>query len=346
MKNHSNLDILRALAVSLVVGDHSLKMIFGINEIAGVNINRIGILGVLFFFVHTCLVLMYSLERQDGGGPVRLSAHFVVRRFFRIYPLSIFVLTVILLFHIPSSHIAGVGVVADYHASVAEVIANLFLVQNVFFDNHILGVLWSLPWEVQMYLTLPLLYLVFGKSRRWLLLLALWPVCVLLSHRIFLMSYVPCFLPGVIAYALGGRVHRRIPGALWPVFIALLVVAYCVMPDKRFDPAVCLALGCGIPFFREVNFRPIALVAHQVATYSYGIYLGHLFCLWLCFSKVGGLSLPVRIAAYPCILLAVTVCMYRFIEKPFISLGTRVADRLTGVSGAGHVRAVLSRERA
>ena len=57
----TNLDMLRALAVLLVLGDHFLK-IEGVTQMAGVEINWIGRLGVAFFFVHTSLVLMLSLN--------------------------------------------------------------------------------------------------------------------------------------------------------------------------------------------------------------------------------------------------------------------------------------------
>src|ERR1017187_9066946 len=48
----------------------------------------IGIFGVLLFFVHTSLVLMYSMRRSHLTG-FALVKDFYIRRFFRIYPLSI-----------------------------------------------------------------------------------------------------------------------------------------------------------------------------------------------------------------------------------------------------------------
>jgi peptidoglycan/LPS O-acetylase OafA/YrhL len=328
MKTSANLDVLRAIAVLLVVGDHSAKIIFGTKTIAGIDINQVGHLGVLFFFVHTCLVLMYSLERQGDEAAPTLAARFYVRRIFRIYPLSICVLAAILLFHIPSSHVAGIGVIAGYRPNIPEAFANVLLVQNVFFGNQVLGVLWSLPWEVQMYIALPVLFLVLGRTRRWGMLLAAWAASVVLAEHVYLAHYLPHFLPGVIAYALSGKATRRLPAALWPVFLAGLIAMFCIAPGDKWGAVVCLALGLGIPFFREMSFRPLTVAAYHVATYSYGIYLGHLFCLWLCFSVVNGLSLPLRLVIYPCLLGAVSFYMFKCVESPGIALGSRVAKQL------------------
>lgn len=50
-------------------------------------------MGVLTFFVHTSMVLMLSLGRTRLEGKA-LFHSFYLRRFFRIYPLAIFCVTV------------------------------------------------------------------------------------------------------------------------------------------------------------------------------------------------------------------------------------------------------------
>ena len=99
------LDFLRTCAVLSVVVSH---LWFKQSAIA-----RFGRFGVLLFFVHTSLVLMFSLERQvAANGARRLWTVFMVRRVFRIYPLCLVVLFSIYLFRIPA-YVMGDGLVND-----------------------------------------------------------------------------------------------------------------------------------------------------------------------------------------------------------------------------------------
>src|SRR4051794_20807694 len=102
----SNLDILRAMAVLFVVADHSTKF-FGRDRVLGLDINYLGYMGVLWFFVHTSLVLMKSLDREWSGLGERPSLwswmlSFYLRRAWRIYPLSVLVIVLVLIFGIPA----------------------------------------------------------------------------------------------------------------------------------------------------------------------------------------------------------------------------------------------------
>src|SRR5437899_9089949 len=101
MIDSPNLDFLRANAVLMVLAFHVLGS-FGIRRAGPFNLEAMGQLGVLLFFVHTSFVLMLSLERQVAQyGQRRLFLVFMARRLFRIYPLSIFVVGAIALFRLP-----------------------------------------------------------------------------------------------------------------------------------------------------------------------------------------------------------------------------------------------------
>ena len=91
--NSPNLDILRAIAVLTVVVDHLIPT-FGFrgyvipHTVSELTLH-IGQSGVLAFFVHTSLVLMYSLERIPAPSHWAQAWRFYVRHAFRIYPLAI-----------------------------------------------------------------------------------------------------------------------------------------------------------------------------------------------------------------------------------------------------------------
>lgn len=319
----ANLDLIRAVAVLSVFFAHLYDISNGgTDSLLGWHLAQIG---VLIFFVHTSMVLMLSLERTKDDG---LFAAFYTRRFFRIYPLAIFCVTVAFLVHRSPEMAAPVR-----HWTWIEYLSNVSLTTNLFYIDNMVGGLWTLPIEVQMYLTLPFLFLLGRK--RGIFLPLLWlasiPLAILqlrTTGRLIVMSYAPCFISGVIAWRLSRDVRRRVPGALWPLgFAACYPLFFVANHDNHmyFRWAFCLALGLAIPWFQEIPFRTVKVGAHYIAKYSYGIYLSHIaVMLW-------SLSLPVSMAARWTVLsfLAIVcpIAMYHLIEHPLIQVGQRVSRR-------------------
>src|SRR4051812_14701021 len=146
-----NLDLLRALAVSSVLAFHLMLS----QHVQGVS--WLGRLGVLAFFVHTSVVLLNSLERtgQERGW----IGTFYLRRAFRIYPLSVATVCLVLAIGIPSM-VPVAGLVQAYaRPGWLTIATNLLLVQNLAGQPDVASVLWTLPLEVQMYAVLPLCWL-------------------------------------------------------------------------------------------------------------------------------------------------------------------------------------------
>ena len=312
----ANLDLLRTVAVSLVLVNHLTR------HYHYDHFDDVGFFGVLLFFVHTSLVLMYSMQRSHLTG-FALVKDFYIRRVFRIYPLSILAILTAVALHL---HADGRGLAVGPRPAPLEFFSNLFLVQNLAYSNSIIGPLWSLPLEVQMYLFLPFLFLWRRRSLGSLLLL--WVVCGALGHFpqtvpalawFTLLLFVPNFLPGVIAFTLPER--RWVPAYLWPVFILALTALFFEFPSRRTGGVACLALGFGIPFFREITFRPLTFVANRIATYSYGIYLGHAFFIWWALTRHDSWLL------FWLMWLIIPVVLYHGFEHPAIEAGKRLAER-------------------
>jgi len=171
----------------------------------GLGTIAIGSFGVFLFFVHTCLVLMYSMERSNLDGR-RLADNFYIRRIFRIYPLSIFAVLAAVALHLDSGAEGIQGLSHATSISTGRILSNLFLVQNLIKPGSIVNVLWSLPYEVQMYIFLPFLFLWIRGRRNALRRLAiLWAAAVVVAivhrqvagtfplDRFWLVQYVPCF---------------------------------------------------------------------------------------------------------------------------------------------------------
>ena len=330
MNDSPNLDFLRANAVLMVLVFHVLGF-FGIRRLGPFDLEAMGLLGVLLFFVHTSFVLMLSLERQLARfGRERFFLIFMVRRCFRIYPLSLLVVAVIALFKLPLS---GPPWGMNWPPITGgDILSNLLLIQNVTGSSSLPGPLWSLPYEMQMYLLLPGLFLLAGRLKSALNLaggcllvttaLAVW---IHFGHG-YHLKYVPCFLPGILAYKLSVR-----PGPGWPFrrFVLLLwssVAVFMMLYTVEVGWVICFFLGAAIPQFARLSSRPLQRVSQLVARYSYGIYLTHCFALWLAFIKFKPLPRFSQWFVFAAAVLLIPIVLYHLVEQPLISIGRKLAE--------------------
>jgi len=290
---------------------------------------QMGQLGVIMFFVHTSLVLMFSLERTKLDGKA-LFFSFFTRRAFRIYPLSIVCVVLVYFIHY-RPHLPLVYEVWSHR----QLVENLTLTQNLFDGPYFLPVLWTLPLEVQMYLFLPFLFVAFRSRSVWPVLL-LWmvsiPFALLQLHyapRLNLLGFVPCFLAGVMSWRLHAPKRERLPGWLWPVCVFLVSLLWFSgdPPHQVYLRwGFCLVLGFTIPFFREISFHGARVVASTIAKYSYGIYLTHTTAMTIGFALIrnhlGQWSVFLVLAT------ALPLLMYHLIENPGIQAGKNISNWL------------------
>jgi peptidoglycan/LPS O-acetylase OafA/YrhL len=93
------------------------------------------------------------------------------------------------------------------------------------------------------------------------------------------------------------------------------------------DSAVCLLLGLSIPLFKAVPFPWVTGSSHQIAKYSYGIYLFHIPALIFILKYFAPFSFVFKLVAYVVLSGAVSVFSYHVVEHPLIQFGKRVAER-------------------
>ena len=324
MKAKPNLDFLRAIAILLVVLDHTL-LAQHIMTLGHWQSEWIGVMGVCWFFVHTSLVLMWSLQRKPH------TLDFYIRRIFRIYPLAIAAILVTVLVHAPIGGSPN-HFFTYYPASPLQITADILLIQNLILSNPFLGVMWSLPLEVDMYILLPALFFFVRRNFSLWPLLAFWMLAVGVARpqviwgNIFI-TVVPCFLPGIMAYVLFQRTHPRLPAWLFPVFLFSILGAFMVDPGVKHQWPACLVLGLGLPFFRQISAAPLIRVSHEVAKYSYGIYLTHSFGLVIGFYLLRGRPVWLQIFSTLLSTAVFSVIAYHALEKPLIDVGARLALR-------------------
>jgi peptidoglycan/LPS O-acetylase OafA/YrhL len=329
-----NLDMLRTIAVLYVVAYHVL-LYFQITKPGGVNL-QFGHWGVLLFFVHTSLVLMFSLERQFCETPNKvLFFPFYARRFFRIFPLSVLVVLAVYMLRLPVTHLHD-GIFQYLSLDWYELLSNLLLVQNLTHTDSIIAPLWSLPYEIQMYLVLPLLFLIARASRNVYTLAIIWigfvsVASIALHFHQFqvpdLLYYVPCFLAGIIAYKLAKSHTANLPFPGWPLALAAITIFYLHGQSTRRGWICCLLVALVLPQFREMRVGLLSRVCHKVARYSYGIYLTHFIALWYAFVALHALPMVIRCIAFLLILVLLPILLYHTVEAPMIALGHQWIER-------------------
>jgi peptidoglycan/LPS O-acetylase OafA/YrhL len=335
-----NLDFLRSGAVLFVVCFHVL-LVFEQNHYVDKKslggLHSIGNWGVLIFFVHTSLVLMFSLERQHSrflGEPIYIP--FLVRRIFRIYPLSMFVVASVAMSKIPVG-----DMIAGHFVPVTlrwpGFLANLFLVQNLTRTPSIVVPLWSLPYEMQMYLFLPALYLFVRMSRNIVPIGILWVLAFVAAipaeqlDRLGspnLVEFTPVFLSGVVAYRLTRARRLELPAWMWPVTAAVITALYLRRPTAMRAWECSLLMGIAIPQFKEISGAVTRKVFKIIARYSYGIYLAHFACIWLAFQACAHLPILVRLLVLVVTVTAIPCVLYHTIEEPMIRAGAKFSAKL------------------
>jgi peptidoglycan/LPS O-acetylase OafA/YrhL len=325
MRDLPNLDFVRSVAVISVVVEHTLISL-GVLKIGPFPVPYLGVMGVMVFFVLTTLVLMWSLERKPH------TLDFYIRRLFRIYPLALAAIAAVVLFHAPVA-----GSVQKYFQYGSPGLMDI-LVQSTLIPNMIsggppvMGVLWSLPYEVEMYVLLPALFFFLRRN------FAVWPLLVIWVMTVLLARNVPhdahnfgvaigYFLTGAIAYVGFGRWRPRLPAWMLAVFLGVLWAAFLLHANFHTGWYACLLLGLGLPMFRQMHADWVIVPSRIIAKYSYGVYLTHPFAIVIGMYLLRGHSLGVRLLAEIVPLVALPVVAYHLLEHPMIRVGSRLATR-------------------
>jgi peptidoglycan/LPS O-acetylase OafA/YrhL len=329
----SNLDLLRSVAITLVVVDHTM-LAMGIETIGTRDVGDIGLFGVYLFFVHTSLVLMWSLERRPN------TLDFYIRRVFRLYPLAVLAILIAAFTHAPISQRIPHHYFHANPWTVKTLIINCLFLQDIIPNVAIIhGVTWSLSPELYMYVLLPCLFFYAKSVRQIWPLVVLWVLVAVVDNSIFspvgnnFPILIPDFLAGIIAYV--GFMKRKpvLPSWILLPFIAFLLYCYIHVHRIRSDWFACLALGLILPSIRDVQSPWIRKVSHTVATYSFGIYLFHPFMIAFGFYVLAGGPLGLQLAVEIVPLALAAFLGYHLVEKPMIVLGARVAARLAHERG-------------
>jgi peptidoglycan/LPS O-acetylase OafA/YrhL len=366
------LDALRGVAVLMVVLVHvGLELRpYGLPTVAPVRIlTEYGQMGVQLFFVVSAFSLCVAHERR-AADPHRLRTFFI-QRFFRIAPLYyVGILAALLLGMLQNADRGAARLIPDVF-TVSGVLSNVFFIHG--FVVSAIAVVrggWSMGTEMAFYLCFPLAFrLVAWVGRQGLRPLAVaWAGCftatlafyywqtdgflvaVLNSRFLYfnLANQLPVFMAGLVAYFVRREGWWRPTRPVALAGFAVLTAAAMALEQSSLNYAfVLLPSVSGLAFVLLVEgfAQWPALSAgwlQQLGRLSFSIYLfhsavvylvvRHLFAApvwndWLVSRQVLVFVLTTGITVF------VSTVTERWIERPGIALGHRLAARLAGSGG-------------
>ncbi|GEN58253.1 acyltransferase family protein [Acetobacter nitrogenifigens] len=359
-----DLDVLRALAVTMVLIEHSqINLLFWDARIArGWLLNGGFWTGVdIFFAISGYVIARPLLPRLVSIRDARIFAdvaiRFWIRRVWRLLPSAWLWLFAALLLSIVYNRSGAFGSVsANFEGLVAGVLDLANFRMAWIYGQHGVGaafVQWSLSLEEQFYLTLPLLIVIFRRFT-WL------PMAILVVSSFRAMSMPLDMMLRVGAIAAGvllaqwsmhdtwrmceptGLASRRIFGPILLFGCVLMLIALGTsalhIVSFRMGPisVLCAVLVWAASYNRDYlwpydSSRPWLL---YVAARSYSLYLVHVpsyFFVHETWFRFAGRETPGRVAAVGIVLSGVALTFglaelnYRFVEMPLRNHGRRLA---------------------
>jgi peptidoglycan/LPS O-acetylase OafA/YrhL len=298
----NNFNLVRFLAASLVIYEHCFPLVLGVDaqgnrrfdgewlhETSGGYLSCGG-LGVAIFFVISGFLVARSLDQSASLG------RFVQARVLRIYPGLIVNVALAALVLGPALTTLPLARYFSDGGLYGFLLRNMSMVTmppasylpGVFEHNPypglVNGPLWTLPWELCMYVSLAVLGLAGLLRLRRLLsaailaLMALYFVCLLFLHELNPSFWVFSTIHFSASFYMGTLVYlqrRRLPCnalTLWGSAAALALVVALIRQHPRLIAVVPPLVGCLALSFALVPKGPL-LAFNRLGDYSYGLYI-------------------------------------------------------------------------
>lgn len=345
---------LRGFAALAVLFYHIRGGMTGFLPDRDISVLAQGYLAVDLFFVLSGFVLWWTYGGEFRDRGVRAAPHFIVRRFARIFPLHLAVLSAMVLF---AAALIVSGRDPGEHYSFAELPAHYLLVQNWGFGDRLAwnDPAWSISTEWAAYLLLavaggwlrrlprgawsfPLLVIAMAAGLGW------WFAA---TGRASIGDDIPAtgLLRCLVEFGIGillclwwtaQRQQPRGTAIIYGTALGLIGVAVLLFGVAGSQPAaVPLFMTAVVIVALQASTAPRPLLSGRIAIWlgdiSYAVYLSHFF-LWILF-KLFFVDDPARvdpamILAFTLLTLTASHLLHIALEVPGRRIAQRVGDRL------------------
>ncbi len=346
-----SIDAMRGIAALLVLILHVSQVFLQSKKIAATGQGMLdftqtidlGRIGITIFFIISGFVICKSFNTKE-----RELKSFVIKRFFRLYPLFWFSLIVgaFVLWPIGAKHL---------NANILA--SNATMIPAFFGQPFVIGLFWTLETELLFYILMSVLYF-FGALRKSSIILGLTLICYValvvfmfvpttqpsLPHWMATPYHLSLMLLGVsMRYAFderedGARLsRRRIAGMhlLLLMAIPFYIIASYLLRGTEANLPDAIAYLIGISIFviglKALRSAPSFLV--YLGTISYSIYLLHPIVFTLVRKAVlqvpalYGLHISFYLLLCTVGTIALSALTYKFIEAPANKIGKRIAKK-------------------
>ena len=326
------LDALRGIGAVAVVIQHVGDAYVGFSYTFSRTWFNFGKFGVTVFFLVSGFVIPYAFEKDDHVGK------FWIKRFFRLYPLYWLSLAATIV----AARAYPDGFIGPH--LIRNEITNITMLQGFLGIPNASDPYWTLFIEMAFYFAFTAFFLT-NIHKKTLALTWVAMACFALtsivyplisnSHGPFTISF--CFLTMLVGSTFYRRFKREVSaGALAALLLAILLsgslgiyVNYFkisapehVAARAVFGPLVCGFLVFGAAMAWRIDKFPRALL--WLGRISYSLYLLHAVILNVIPSFPNKV---IDIFAVICLSVVVSALTYQYFERPFISIGRRVALR-------------------
>jgi peptidoglycan/LPS O-acetylase OafA/YrhL len=324
------LDALRGIAAMLVVIQHvGERYVAGIPGFAE-NWFNFGRFGVTIFFLVSGFVIPYAFEKENAVKS------FWIKRFLRLYPLYWLSLGLTLIFHIePADFLQS-------HHMARDALVNVTMLQGFVGIPNVSNPFWTLFIEMAFYITFTVWYVMklHKKTVFWAWMGAAAFFGVSIFAPVVLGKHAPvtkvfCFL----AILIGSVIYRNFKGQVSGRTMGLLMSAAVLLAgagaylnffkfpssEKISATSVFLSWAAAFLFFWlvfQLRAKPFPAFFLWLGRISYSLYLLHAVVLDTMpdlGNRVLGMGLVLGISLF------VSALSFRYLERPCVSLGHRVA---------------------